>query len=491
MNLRHDVRANAATYFLLILPLALALTSIIVDISGWNSLRDRVQQEADRLALSAAAVLPDEALASAIVQNASARPTIPGLQASTAFLNETSTVRGSVVEVTLSASYMPAFSGLLGHENGGQRFRVTRSATAAIIPTDTVIVFPDGQSLRPGIEPDGTLSIPWGTPGEWPQSEAFVCYGQASPLEDKALIIDWKTSWSSEHLRRWATQACFNPVFSAVKASAIRLSEASKLSGLSRVSVISTPGEKTQNGYAVLRPLTSGPQAGFFAAETGAESAFPMYHERQSGLNDTSCILYSQPPISAIPAYGVPGGVTGEPVNFPPNGSAFPFNAVLRQDFRLQSMTLKQAVYWLPAKLPSDGFAAEPNLTASLDQALQQFLQRDEASLAEESKVRRNLAELTRRQVIAISDALPELSTLAPVLDRFADAKIDVRLAVFSHPQLSSLRTAELLSRRDALMRALNRWPRMKLYTASSADHLEHVITPLLIASVKEAVLRR
>lgn len=501
---------HAALYTLLLLPVALSLSAIAVDVSGWNSFRDALQQEADRIAFQAANALPDRLAAESYVEAAAAGITLDGANAAEILGSATS----SSVTVRVRARYEPKLD-VLGIARP-EAYAVERESVAQLVPEDVVLIMADGGTLRPRLLSAGTGAgvfrfESWGSQVEWPSSQYFRCVSPPILTEENALSWDWWNDWNREDFRRWATQACFNPIFTPMKLAGIEIAEAILASRTNRLALVFTPGSSNGGARTArhIRGESAGPSApageiGGFASESQPRSAWGGYLELERFLGDEVCFLLSDPVSAFSLRYHVDGigeqsAECGPPLARPACGGLHRAEGHLSECYRSNSLAIREAIYWDAAKLPLPTFSAEPDVVASLKVAWTELLGLpDEATRAEELSVRGNLALSSKRRVILLVDRLPELEagepTLADILDAFQAQHIELMIVAFEHEGLSTSERAELRARAAAI----DSWEprsggasRVRVEIADGPEDLRSRIAPHLAFERREIALRR
>src|SRR5690606_27673995 len=149
-------------------------------------------------------------------------------------------------------------------------FETRQSVEVNLVPGDFVIIVSDSASLKPS--PFNT----WGSSVSWPASEYFNF--SLAPLADIETGEQKYTStqWQELNFRRWATQQCFNPIFSPIKIGAALLAERLQKIKSNKVGLLFSPGS---------------------IINSSAEEVFlPNYSDKQHGENKN--IWFANTPIS-------------------------------------------------------------------------------------------------------------------------------------------------------------------------------------------------
>jgi len=452
-------QGHIAFYTFVIIPFVVTLCIVALDVSGWSQLRDYVQREADRIVYDAALLLPNTDRARALIESQVAAN--DRLE-----FAEAVSLEPHRINLVLGSSYASVFDIFVANNTGSDGNRaltVQREAAVQVVPSDYVLILPDGETLRPAIGED-----PWGNPLYWPASDFYSCAGNPAveTLEDGTTV--------SSDPARWATQACFNPVWTAVKYTAIRLLESFGSSPANRISVIFTPGEQSGTEYQLLRHLREenatlypGPiKAGFFT--TGAPQAqayWRPYVETPTRLGDEVCAVLAHPHVDLTLNYQLVESGTffntgqtllGECSNWLEHGGCGDSGTGYdRMDecFIRNNLSLKQAIYWRAARTALGGGSPRPNIIAALQRASVELLSYQGDSIEGEASVRGNSAYMALRKIVVLTDVLPDTTngavqaTLRDLFQTFDSQNVEVVLVTFSHQGLAD-NGASLATRR-------------------------------------------
>jgi hypothetical protein len=507
----HSENGHAALYVLLLLPIVVSFTVVAVDVSAWNALRDKLQQQADTLALQAANALPDTSRATAFI--ASAPAGIPGKNAQVEVFFPDS--RNAAVGVRIHASYEPAFAFFLSRNALHKAFTIERSAVAQVVPGDYALILADGASLRPPLlhSADGSSRefALWGSELDWPAADYFSCVQPERHPEPNVLQWPWWNDWNRPDFKRWATQSCFNPAFTPLKLGAIALSDALLRLGTNRLALIFTPGGTGPDGYRIARHIQSpdqllpGEQGGFPEPQAQrAQSSWGGYEELDQFLGDEVCMLISSPSSAFGDPYRLPYDTArnpscSEPLRFPSCSERHHVSGHFSDCYLSRSLTIPEAIYWDAAKLSVPGFSAEPDIPAALHAAWNELLTA-EGARAEEQRVRGNLALHAVRHVTVLSDHLPDLASGSPsleqILDLYRSAHIDLALVLYHHQGLSPAAATLLETRKQQLeallsqQRAAGAEQHVRIFEASDPQQLQQEILPQLASLNREIALK-
>lgn len=499
-------RGHAVLYAVLIVPFAFLLTTIAVDISAWNATRDKLQQEADRLAFQGLGGLPNMAEVQSRVQQAAQSLISAGVDVEV--FVPSAPVRSSV-EVTLTSKYQPRF-GLFSTAALGNAFKIQRRGTAQLVPGDFVLIVADGATLRPPLvaQPPTSArpySFPaWGAELDWPAAAYFNTVSAASVSIPNELSWDWWKDWENPDFNRWATQSCFNPVLSPLKFAAIGISEALLSYGVNRIGFMFTPGERSAQGFHVIRhvhgedddPALYQGQVGGFPESGRVAAGWSDYLELEQFLGDKACILFSDPFANISDRYAFTDdadscNARAEPVLERNNSHIHRLTQTFSRCYDHSGVTLREAIYWNAAKLPLPTFSARPNIIASLRQAWSELT--DDRTLSVEKRKRGNLAHNSLRQILVLSDSLPNANDaeLQQLLDNFQSRHIQVTVAAFMHEGLNAAAAQDLRNNFSGWQNLSLTYPKvLRTVLAEDPNALQTQIVPQFLSSALHFALR-
>jgi hypothetical protein len=498
---------NIAFYLVAVFPLVITFSVLAVDLSAWSALQDEIQREADRLAFQATQLLPNREHALGFVLSEAERSKKYQIEDSSLF-NEDFATSNAVVTIALRSDYKASFDIFLRPLGLEQLFQVVRSSSAQLVPTDYVIILPDGHSLRPhyGVSP-------WGSAAKWPAAVYWTCSGHppANPHDDVSQNI-----WNRNELERWATQACFNPVLSQLKIAAINLVDAIGAPDTNRVGLIFTPGDASNRGYVIARHVHANLQndgnshinnqiGGFVSSGSGAQAKWIDYEEIGSRLGNELCILFSQnTPYSlsnTLSFYGLQMESTSSCNQVLSTGicsHTSPFGLV-NHCYLTNSLQLREAIYWNMAKLPISFenliFDAEPNIILAIEAALAELTYA--RGHAQEKEIRGNIATQSQRKIIILTDNVPSITDTRSqeLIASLAQANIKLVLVGFHHPYINSNILSGRLSEFEAIAHSIldsynNSSSNLEIFEASSPTELREKIIPYLIIKGRQLSLR-
>ena len=459
-------RGNATLYTMLILPFAVGLSTVALNISSWNGARSSLQLDADRLALLAANMLPvQEGVLDYLEANL--QMSVGGNRARVSVEWPDSDL--SSVTVTLSATLNDPLSALFLSSGNHS---LSRSATAAIVPIDYAVIVADGHTLRPGVAFSGAateIAPPWGQDLDWPRSGYFGCVTAPSPSVGD---YDWRwwENWSNDSFQRWLTQACFNPVWSKVKLSTIDLIDGLASDSRSRISLYFTPGDNSFERYQRVRSihgeqddptLYHGQRGGFLVDSTAsAQATFSDYVELSQLSSDELCLLMSDE-VSAlngryqIPINNLPNPSNqscGAAIEFPFCGTRHIPYGRISNCYSSQNWLLREAIYYRQARLETPDFDAEPDIRAAVSSAFGELIDnRSALAISNSANRRQNLAPKARRRILVITDRLPAIGTgsgsFGEELIQMAQLGTEVAFIAVAHSQLSPPDHNQLVTR--------------------------------------------
>ena len=288
-------KGHISLYALVVLPIVCSFAVLAVDVSNYQALRDRAQEAADRIALQAAKALPDISAARGIITESVKKESLLELDSDNAPL-----ITSSRITLALSGSVSSSFDVFLP---ASKIFSVQESAEVVVAPSDVVVILADAQSLRP---PAGES---WGDGSTWPPSKYFNFVRKPNPVSvpadeyigEEVYWKNWRDSWESSEYRRWATQSCYNPVYSSLKFAAISVLDVLNAVSNYRTSLIFSPSEDRNRQYAVSRELSFNA-----SAEIDAPARWFNYFEKIDFVSDEACALFADPQTSDQLRYQLP-----------------------------------------------------------------------------------------------------------------------------------------------------------------------------------------
>ncbi len=455
-----EENGNVAFYVLFVLPVAIALLMIIVDISSWQSLREEAQSEADRISLQIAGHLPFASAArSAFAQSASefnARAASKGSSlrvleedpdafAGGAFVGES---RVRVVITGAHASMIDFF--LRAFTNQEMVLQVRQESEARLVPLDSVLILSDGISLRPSVPPNladfssGDIGYAsFGGEFDWAPSEYFTLAPPPliKPSPEPAPPFGWTDWWkpaqfSLPEFRRWVTQTCYNPANMPLKLSGIMIADTIQASPLNRIAVMGTPGD--QPGVA--------PYSFIKGISANDLPFWSNYFESPSGICDEACVYYSH----FSSRYALPESFSEHsrecdelfstnPLTDPNGHYPNPFQSKLSDCFLQRNISLREALYYRAVR----GNSHEPdfsNISRTARAGASLLIEEEKLSVETSAVSRGNLAGSASRIVFLLVDALPdiaetEMQEVLEILEH--DERLRMYVLAYVHPGLT------------------------------------------------------
>jgi hypothetical protein len=461
---RGDSPGNAALFVLLLVPVLLLCGVFAVDLSRYRSFASSLERDANATALQAAFQLPDAERARTVLERF--RPNTSRAERE----SDSERINGRVVDyrinedlssvsLTLQARFETGIGRYLAALNV-PGFSVTKTVSAGLQPVDAVLIVADGSTLRPGLEPGGAkgtyrLHQVFRSKDDsntrfidWPEAEYLHHCKQPSPK--------YKSRFSGTKFEQWATQACFNPVYSPLKIAAISLVDALSAYGANRLSVFFTPG--SGRGVTIVRPLL-GPSAavksgsGYFErAIASAEALWTSPRESNAIITDEDCVLFSDEAASgpgplpnfflgaAPPPFLRKPELRLRPILFPQCGENFENRRPVELDRRFldSSLLLREALYWHAAQAPDTRSSPPgqqlPQILAAVKRAVPELRNATSGGSSLLDRGRR----AARREIIVLTDVLDpvpdeERQLLAAAL---AETEAKLTIVLWEHSQV-------------------------------------------------------
>ncbi len=424
-NIIRSQSGNAMLYAMAILPMAMMLTMIGVDLSKWQNLRQVAQSEADRIALQAAQILPHAAQAEQFVKDSVATFNMTHGNGTYNFhIPEEMLANGftssSVITVTIAGAVDTGYT-TGDKEKKGLNFelKINESSTAGVVPTDYALVVSDSVRYRP------PAKTTWGFPGSWPASSYFNQIGKPNlsfdnPLEEPLHWPNWwKDDFDTTEYKRWATQLCYNPAFSPLKLAAISVAEYALSAEQDKLSVMFTPGDNPAGeGFTELRDM-------FYPNDPNAIINWNnSFYEREIAHSDEACLYYASPQTAVAQHYTIPDTATSgtsvpceERVTIDPfiderGHRPDPTEQRLAECFREDGgATLREAIYYHAAR-PFTNTTNGNNIARAIYISIIRLYGLNNNAAINDQVVRRNLSAFTRRKLIIITDEIPALNQI-------------------------------------------------------------------------------
>jgi hypothetical protein len=416
---------NVAFYVLFVLPVAMALLMIVVDVSSWQAKREEAQSEADRIALQVGRFLPfsDEARSALLQMSAEFNSRAAALGSSLRVRGEDPDllVSPSHVRIEIQGVHVSGIDFFLRYFTGAEvALQIHESSEARLVPMDSVLIFSDSISLRPPVpfQPDDFLAsdsgyASFGDEFEWPASEYFalVPAPRLKPYPEPLPPEGWPRWWEPEQFslaefRRWATQTCFNPAVTPVKLSAITIADTMLASPLNRFAVLATPGDlQSVSGFSMIKGIS------------GADSPqWSEYFESGSGICDEACVYYAalsneyRIPDSFIPdVSGCDEVFSVSPLADTNGHYPNPFQSKLSNCFLQREMSVRESLYYRAVRANTHE-ADFSNISKALHTGASLLVEKEKFSAVQDAQTRGNLAGFASRIIFLLVDALPDIS---------------------------------------------------------------------------------
>lgn len=474
-------KGSVAFFALFILPLAIALTAVAVDVSAWFSLREEAQAYADRLALRAAEYLPDQKRAAAAVHASIPPPTLAAASRSVAFRTGTSLTIETRVRLQSSGTITRSLPGL------SERFSIERRAVAQVVPVDFVFIVAGGRSLRPATRVADEV---WGDPREWPASGYFQCAGPPRLASRPQTGEAAGRRWLDPEFQRFTTKACFNPIFSALKLGVISLLDEISRTSENRVAFFFTPGDNPREAFSVLKHLRRDEET------RNASTMWTGYADPDGILSDEVCMLFSECEGERRSRYALPlPQGSSEPPSCcerlvpPACGAPHQPTGHLHRCLLDQSISLREAVYWHEAR--DDG---SPAILETIAAALAELRSTDLGQDTEQFQHSRGrLAAKAIRQLIVVTDEIPGFDEGAPrwrsLLESLRAEETKLFLVAYAHPGLSPM-GQDALKRTAEELAGLEPELPIRTFLATSPMVLSQEVLPALLRIDRQIVLR-
>lgn len=437
-------------YLLVVLPLAVSLTVLTVDVSRWQLLRARAQAEADRIVLSAARYLPDTVAASQYIANS--------LKNRTEFVvreeqrdDPQFKVSSSGVSLVLRSAKRLSFSFLLPGRHKNLELPVQEEAKAQLVPGEYAIVFADADSLAPPV-----LEA-WGSLENWPSANYFR-----------------HTSAHAEQLarQRWATQNCFNPFYTPLKQSVGYMLDVLSAVETNRVVVLSSPGD----------PSAVSEISGFQFLNRIADSRSVIWSrwlDSETLVSDEACTYFSDPDFGSQPMYRLlelPRALMSQATELLrcqkyvlgfPFADHFP-SGNLRNCF-FAYVPLREAIHYHSVRTQSHHLDGQ-NIVAAVRAAAGELLYANPLP-----DLRGTLAARVKKVVFVVSDVLP---TVSEELRNLLLKQIRIVFVGYAHPFLDNYdQSLSELRARSAELRAAGF---TQVYVADTPTTLQELVLKLL-----------
>lgn len=274
---------NITFQVLIVLPVALTFILTSFDLVRWQALKQKLQSETDKISLLAAKSLPNKTKAEEV-----ATKKILELKSEIPNLDFNLNISEDEIAVNSSAK-LGSFLSSINEE----LFKVNQYSSIIVRKQDVALVIPDSSSLKP------PKYDAWGDSVSWPAASYFDRV--SLPCEGEEVFPEFQSICQQNiesDFRRWATQNCFNPVYSKLKEVAGQVSEFILSFEQNRLSIIFMPGDLAEPGYFKGRSLGN--------LNDNKSHFWSSYYDKDSQLSDESCIYFSDQNISFRGSYQKP-----------------------------------------------------------------------------------------------------------------------------------------------------------------------------------------
>lgn len=475
-------KGNAALYIAVCLPMVFAFTVLVIDVSRFQSLKESGQTKVDEIAVNAARLLPNTTSALAyVIDTVSLDDDLS--------LAVTPDVTNDRVSITLTGSVSSLFDFFFEiGGNQGQVFSFEESSTAVVVPQDVIILMADDRTLRPHAREA------WGSELSWPESKYFSFVKApeiTQPLNNDNTLYwnNWWESFSDTLYQRWATQSCYNPVFSALKSSVISFIDRAQSTSTNQIGLFFTPGDDSLLGFSKAQSLSVSPSIAQWSA----------YWEPRSYISDEACVLFADESESDDLRYSIfslPGFIDSDSNtnlcdSFIENrtwGAPFyPFGN-LSSCYLSDSLSLRESVYYHAVRA-NEHTAGAGNVIETLKQAVSDFTEIDSVQM---QLLRGNLYTSSTRRVVAFLDAFPDITgdSLSEILSASSSkgTQIELDIILFSHRGMSSNEISELENIANRLEGDV--LSNIRIFYANGVDDLSERVMPEVLRRSFEVVLR-
>ena len=459
LDLVQNEKGNSLLFFLLCIPVVLSLAVLVVDVSRYQSLREEAQEYADQLTLQAANYLPNtSAIQSFLLRKQSKQEQ---------FKLSNIDVSSQNIKLEVSASVDSFFDFFITAVTGKeQTFVVRQTATASIAPLDIVVIMPDGISMRPKIQTS------WGNASDWPESDFFNFV--SAPTNVDQTVVDenvWKNWWEDfSSYKIWATQSCYNPVFSSVKSFVISLIDSYSVLDNSRIAVLSVPGADPLLGYSTIASINN----------RGLVENTLTYWDQENYLSDELCAIISEKSERYQISLEKPSRCTEIVDSI--SEVYYPYGHVSDcvKESRLSS---KEAIYYHSTRRLE---ANEENILASLSEALAQIATNPESKTLE---ARANLLAASNKQILLLIDKVNfDPSKLLDLWE--TGQKFDIRLTIVPFYTSDDFNQRLELEKMVEDLKNLNvNW--LEVYNPSDVGDLVEKVLPEIMEKNHQVLLKQ
>lgn len=364
---------------------------------------------------------------------------------------------GGSIDVALVASFDISFAGYIKSLKDTS-FHVTAHASGRNVPSDVMFVVSDSNSFRP---PSGNV---WGNASDWPASSYFSLVTPPTLLnhdfgEPPVYWPNWVSDWGSNMYQRWATESCYNPVWSEVKYATISLMDIIGSDKASRTGLLFTPGDINGAPYTIARNLTLSGNVDVVGGGS-SQISWTGYFDTHSYLSDELCAYISMKSVTEQQRYVLPSAPNGIGLASAsnPNCKDLARNTLLNTKHyphgklgtvcNESDISLRKGIYWHAVREHGHNVDAV-NVKEAMLQAARMLRMGVNSSNATSDIITRrgNLASVATNAIVVISDALPAIPSdinndnLFGLLAESSKSKFPIKLIILPviSPLLSSV----------------------------------------------------
>lgn len=510
---RRDKGSISLLFLAVLLPFMVTLSALSIDLSRWNSRKSSLQLYADKIAISATHALPNIELAQQVIS--SSEYSLPE-----GFFIASTKIENNSVYLEIQGNEKLVFDTFMPVTERERSYGIQVTSEVQLLPSDNIVIFSNGSSLRPLISRDlieADSYEAWGNNYNWPESDYFLRIS-------KPLLTDSNTdkelSWDVEY-KRLLTQSCYNPSFSIVKNTTNSIVTHLLASKTNRVGVIATPGVREQGvpkavRFSVYRNLlgeyiddtgavVNRSQVGGFAfAEQQQTAIYKPHHEYDNGLGTEACIHFSV--LDTSGRYKNPFGSSlseSELYKLPPHGPFNSYNWVDRS-FVEKNIKIQDAIHWTPAIAVRNNSDIErqlssPDLLSAITQSHIEFAMAGSIQAGHlNNKVRGNVYSRAKKRVIVVTDTLPDLDEVKGILSAKIADQVEHVFLVFNHKYLSDKARKDLDNKINSYQEFIdnieinqNQNHKISLHHTSNAEHFSSTILEHVLHATRTVVIRR
>ena len=457
----YNQQGNAMLFVLLCVPVVLSFAILVIDVSRYQSTRESVREFADKAVLDAARFLPNQLAVKSLIEDK--------INSQQQYFLADLKMTAASVSLTIDSRVDSLFDFFIASATGKkQSFSLREQASALVSPLDLVLIMPDGRTLRPAVGEN------WGAASDWPASTYFN-FVSAPTLSNQSqaeyVWPEWWKQFGADTYRRWTTQSCYNPVYSAVKSFVISLQDTFSAFANSRIAVIAVPGEDPLLGYSLLSPIN----------QELADNKL-SYWENENYLSDELCVLM------ADRRYSIFNNIQSSCdalLTSNGTGNIFYPRALLSDCVKEGGLSSRETVYYHSATknmLRAD----RSDILASIKTALSQIASQPKIEMLE---ARANLLTSPRREIILLTDVVAfDPSLIADFWTNAGGEQLNARLNIVPILSPAFAEHSEVEQFSNSL-RELN-LPWLNVFTPRNPEDLVEVALPEIIQQNQQILLK-